>query len=274
MSAEQEFFPGWESIFNIKNNGQDIRSEHPTGLEDLIRNGLADSRGKRISKPARHFSSILNQIAFSSFKKIDSFDSLLAPFIREDKLSFPEIKQDIQGLAFALLYRSKEQETSCLKIRLDLVCPDSLRERKAIVGGKELPYAYATLANEAGEINRALQEILDTGNAEGEPFTCISIFRGSENAGWEEELPPDISYELFTMNKCTKCAAVRDFIALSHLEGEEISVDKDKGFDRASEAGVFVTPTVIFYNKDKEEIARAHNVQELESVLVLLKGRS
>ncbi len=273
MSGGQEIFPGWESIFSSKNSGQNKGNEHPTGLEDLIRKGLADSNGRRISKAARHFSSILNQIAFSSFKKIDSFDSLLAPFIREDKLSFREIKQALQGLVFAILYRSKTEDFANLKIRLDLVCPDCLRDRKAVVGGKELPYAYGSLGNEACEISKALQEVLDEGNAEGEAFSCISIFRGNENAAWEEELPNDISYELFTMKKCKKCADVRDFIALSHLEGEEISVDKDKGFDRASEAGVFVTPTVIFHNKNKEEIARAHNVQELESVMILLKER-
>ncbi len=271
MSGAQEVFPGWEGIFNNRDTVQDSATPAPSGLEDLIQNGLLDFKGKRISKPARHFSSILNQIAFSSLRKIDSFDSLLAPFVREDALSFNELKQALQGLAFALLYRSQEKELPCLKIRLDLICPERLRTRKAILAGKELPYAYGSLSNEAAEICRALKEVLEEGNAEGEPFTCLSITNGSQAADWEEDLPQGISYELFSMKQCKKCAAVHDFIMLSHLEGEEIDVNKDKGFDRASEAGVFVTPTVIFYNKDREEIARAHNVQELESVMILLK---
>ena len=274
MSGDQECFPGWEGIVSSRDSTRNDAAGSPSGLEDLILNGLRDSSGRRIAKPARHFSSILNQIAFSSFKRLDSFDSLLAPFVREDGLSFKEVKQALQGLAFALLYRSHERELPCLKLGLDLVCPELLKDRKALTAGKELPYAYGALANEAGEIARALQEVIAEGNAEGEPFSCLAVASGSQATDWDEGLPQGISYEMFTMKNCKKCAAVRDFMGLSHLEGRETGVDSDRGFDRASEAGVFVTPTVIFYSRDREEIARAHNVQELESVLILLKGRS
>ena len=271
MNAAQECFPGWEGMLSSGGSSRPAGADQPGELEDLILHGLPDGEGRRIARPARHFSSILNQIAFSRCKRLDSFDSLLAPFVREDGLSFKEVKQALQGLAFALLYRSQEKELPCLKIRLDLICPERLRDRKAMVAGKELPYTYEALSNEADEICRALKELLNEGNAEGEPFTCLSIANGSQAADWEEDLPQGISYELFTMKSCKKCAAVRDFMSLTHLEGRETGVDSDRGFDRASEAGVFVTPTVIFYSRDKEEIARAHNVQELESVLILLK---
>ena len=269
MSGEQEFFPGWEGMLSPKasENGK------AGGLEDLIRNGLAGPGGSRIAHPARHFSSIVNQIAFSRLERLDSFDTLLAPFVREDGLSLREVKQGLQGLAFALLYRSKETEAACMKVGLDPVCPERLREQKAIVAGKELPYTYGSLQGEAAMISRSLRDVLDEGNSEGEPFGCIAPLNETDGWLWDEGMLQGISYELFTMKSCRKCAAVRDFLALSHLEGTEVGVDSDRGFDRASEAGVFVTPTVIFYNRDREELARAHNVQELESVLILLKER-
>ena len=272
MSAAQEVFPGWEGMMSPQDGSGSGEQGHGTGLEDLIRNGLAGPGGKRIAHPARHFSSILNQIAFSGLEKLDSFDSLLAPFVREDGLSFREVKQGLQGLAFALLYRSKEKDLPCMRIGLDSVCPDRLKEAKAVLAGKDLPYSYGSLANEAAEIARAIREVLDEGNGEGEPFSCIAPLDGSDSGTWDEGLPQGISYEMFTMKSCKKCAAVRDFMGLSHLKGTETGVDSDRGFDRASEAGVFVTPTVIFYDRNKDELARAHNVQELESVLVLLKS--
>ncbi len=272
MSAAQEVFPGWEGMMSPQASPASDGQGQAGGLEDLIRNGLADPGGKRIAHPARHFSSILNQIAFSGLEKLDSFDSLLAPFVREDSLSFREIKQGLQGLAFALLYRSKEKDLPCMRIGLDSVCPDRLKEAKAVVAGKDLPYSYGSLANEAGEVSRAIREVLDEGNGEGEPFSCIATLDGADSGSWDEGLPQGITYEMFTMKSCKKCAAIRDFMGLSHLEGTETGVDSDRGFDRASEAGVFVTPTVIFYDKDREELARAHNVQELESVLVLLRN--
>lgn len=273
MSAAQEVFPGWEGMMSPQAGSASGGQGQENGLEDLIRNGLAGPGGKRIAHPARHFSSILNQIAFSRTGKLGSFDTLLAPFVREDGLSFREVKQGLQGLAFALLYRSKEKDLPCMRIGLDSVCPDRLKDAKAVVAGKELPYSYGSLSNEAGEIARAIREVLDEGNSEGEPFSCIAPLDGTDAGLWDEGLPQGITYEMFTMKSCKKCAAVRDFMGLSHMEGMETGVDSDRGFDRASEAGVFVTPTVIFYDKDKEELARAHNVQELESVLVLLKGR-
>ncbi|MCR5622351.1 MAG: hypothetical protein K6G18_10935 [Treponema sp.] len=273
MSAQQEVFPGWEGMMSPQAGSASGGPGQENGLEDLIRNGLTGSGGNRMALPARHFSSILNQIAFARLARLDAFNTLLAPFAREDGLTLRELKQGLQGLAFAFLYRSKEQDLPCMRIGLDPVCPERLRDMKAVVAGKELPYTYGALESEAGEIARALREVLDEGNSEGEPFSCIAPLDEADSWIQVEGIPQGISYEMFTMKTCKKCAAVRDFMALSHLEGNEVNVDSDRGFDRASEAGVFVTPTVIFYNREKEELARAHNVQELESVLVLLKGR-
>ena len=74
-------------------------------------------------------------------------------------------------------------------------------------------------------------------------------------------------YELFTRPGCPHCPPVRDYMAASSLSGTEINVDQKEGLDLAAERGVFATPTVIFYNADGQETARAHNADELDAVL-------
>ncbi|MBQ9539580.1 MAG: hypothetical protein IJU95_09940 [Treponema sp.] len=267
MNPAQEIFPGWEGIFS----SQRKPGKGDDGLEELIHRGLASPDGKKQAQPARHLSSLLNQIAFSHIKGLEHFDTLLAPFAKEDGLDYREIKQLLQGLAYALLYQSKDAEAAPTKIYLDSTCPEELKDKNAVVAGRELSYSYGLASAESAKIGQAVKELMSEGNCEGKPIDCIKLITGADSSAWDEELPQGINYELFTMKSCKKCAAVQDFLALSNLEGEEVDVGKDRGFDRASEAGVFVTPTVIFYNREKEELARAHNVQELESVLVLLR---
>lgn len=282
MSTVQDVFPEWEAIFaeTESQNSDDMQKAGGT-LQSLIKNGLYSPSGERLSKPARHFSSILNQIVFSEFKTITSFDTLLAPFAHEDNLTYKEILQGLQGMVYAHLYLSKQKKQGTLRIIPDYACPESLKDKNAVVGGQELPYSYAACRREAEFISKALAEILEKGNSEGETFANIKLSGGAygKNLVEESTLPDTISYEMFIKKGCKKCTPVKDFMTLSHMNGSEIKVDTDKGFDQASEKGVFTTPTVIFYkdnaeNAAKDEFARAHNVQELESIFMLLRENS
>lgn len=75
------------------------------------------------------------------------------------------------------------------------------------------------------------------------------------------------SYELFTRATCPHCPAVKQYLADVALEGTHIDVDTDQGLADAAAKGVLATPTVIFYDSSNNEIARAHNTTEIESVL-------
>ncbi|MBN1140239.1 MAG: ribonucleoside triphosphate reductase, partial [Deltaproteobacteria bacterium] len=78
-------------------------------LRDLLLKGFAGAYGKVQSGPPRHFRTALGQ-AVNFFYTLQgesagaqafaNFDTLLAPFIRYDKLRYPEVKQSMQEFIF------------------------------------------------------------------------------------------------------------------------------------------------------------------------------
>ena len=78
-------------------------------LQDLLLKGFTGVSGKISSKPAKHFRSALGQLInfFYTLQgeaagaiAVSSFDTLLAPFIRYDKLNYKQVKQAIQEFMF------------------------------------------------------------------------------------------------------------------------------------------------------------------------------
>lgn len=76
-----------------------------------------------------------------------------------------------------------------------------------------------------------------------------------------------ISYEFFARKTCPNCPPVKAYLAGVSLPGTYVDVDSEEGLARAAELGVFAAPTVIMYNAAGEEVARAHNAQELDAAL-------
>ena len=50
-----------------------------------------------------------------------------------------------------------------------------------------------------------------------------------------------------------------------NLTGKLIDVDTDEGLRIAAAKGVFSAPTVIFYDENGTEIARAHSVEDIKT---------
>lgn len=78
-------------------------------------------------------------------------------------------------------------------------------------------------------------------------------------------------YEFFGRTTCPNCPPVKNYLASIDVEGRYIDVDTEEGLSRAAQAGVLAAPTVIVFDKNGEEIARAHNVAELSRILVPAK---
>ena len=89
------------------------------------------------------------------------------------------------------------------------------------------------------------------------------------STGSTERLPA--FYEFFGRATCPNCPPVKNYLASIDAEGRYIDVDTEDGLSRAAEAGVLAAPTVIVFDKNGEEIARAHNVAELSRILVPAK---
>lgn len=79
------------------------------------------------------------------------------------------------------------------------------------------------------------------------------------------------SYEMFTRATCPNCPPVKQYMANVSIAGKSIDVDTDAGLQLAASKGVFATPTVIIYDNNGMEIGRAHDVSELNAILVPAK---
>lgn len=75
-----------------------------------------------------------------------------------------------------------------------------------------------------------------------------------------------VRYELFARTTCPNCPPVKAYVANLSVSGTIIDVDSSEGLADAAKKGVLAAPTVIVYGKDGNEIARAHNVEELTEI--------
>lgn len=73
-------------------------------------------------------------------------------------------------------------------------------------------------------------------------------------------------YEIYTRKTCPNCPPVKNFMEKTNFPGKSVDVDSAEGLAEAAEKGVFAAPTVIFYDKDGNEKARGHSIEELEEI--------
>src|SRR5574344_649647 len=85
-------------------------------LRDILLKGVRGIENIPTSAPAKHFDSILNQLAnittvfqneIMGAVAFNSFDTLLAPFIKNDNLIYNEVKQSMQNFIFSINSNSR-----------------------------------------------------------------------------------------------------------------------------------------------------------------------
>ena len=150
-------------------------------LTDLLQEGFTGVAGKVASKPAKHFRSALGQVVnffytlqgeAAGAQAFSDFDTLLAPFIRADKLSYEEVKQAIQEFVFNVNVPTRVGfQTPFTNITLDLECPKHMADNPVIIGGEMQDTTYGEYQEEINMLNKALLEVLSEGDANGRVFT-------------------------------------------------------------------------------------------------------
>ena len=150
-------------------------------LTDLLQEGFTGVAGKVASKPAKHFRSALGQVVnffytlqgeAAGAQAFSDFDTLLAPFIRVDKLSYEEVKQAIQEFVFNVNVPTRVGfQTPFTNITLDLECPKHMADNPVIIGGEMQDTTYGEYQEEMNMLNKALLEVLSEGDANGRVFT-------------------------------------------------------------------------------------------------------
>lgn len=167
-------------------------------LENLLINGFNGVSGHVASDPPKHLDTALLQAVnflgtlqgeWAGAQALNSVDTLLAPFVAQDNLSYKEVKQAIQKFVFNLNVTSRwGGQSPFTNVTMDWVPPRDLAGQHAIIGGKPQDNTYAEYEEEMKLINRAFIEILEEGDASGRPFSFpIPTYNLTSNFDYNSE---------------------------------------------------------------------------------------
>ena len=165
-------------------------------LLDLLRHGFKGVEGKVESSPPKHLRSALGQIVnffytlqgeAAGAQAISNFDTLLAPFVRYDRLDYPEVKQALQEFIFNINIPTRVGfQTPFTNITMDLCVPSTLKDQSVIVGGIDRAETYGDFQPEMDLINRAFAEVMMDGDAKGRVFSFpIPTYNITADFDWD-----------------------------------------------------------------------------------------
>jgi ribonucleoside-triphosphate reductase len=164
----------------------------------LLVQGFTGVEGKVSSRPPKHFRAALGQVVnffytlqgeAAGAQAFSSFDTLLAPFIRYDKLTFKEVKQALQEFLFNVNVPTRVGfQTPFTNVTLDLTAPRLYANQPVIIGGRPQGETYCEFQEEMNWFNRAFLEVMTEGDASGRVFTFpIPTYNITKNFDWESE---------------------------------------------------------------------------------------
>lgn len=165
-------------------------------LKMLLREGLNGVPGKVDAGAPKHLGSAVGQMVnflgclqneWAGAQAFSSFDTYLAPYLRKDRLTYPEVRQSIQELVHNLNVPSRwGTQTPFTNLTFDWVCPEDLRDDIPVIGGEEMPFTYGELQAEMDMINRAYIEVMTAGDASGRVFTFpIPTYNITPDFDWD-----------------------------------------------------------------------------------------
>lgn len=150
-------------------------------LRTILLKGVRGIPNIPVSAPAKHLDSALNQLAnlITVFQNeimgavaFNSFDTLLAPFVKKDNLSYEQVKQDMQNFIYSINSNSRGgAEPAFSNLTFDLTPTDDIIDDPAIIGGVYVDdITYGDCQKEMDMINKAFYEIMLNGDSQGKLF--------------------------------------------------------------------------------------------------------
>jgi len=167
-------------------------------LKNLLIMGFGNVPNKVDAKPAKHMDVVVHQMVnyigclqmeFAGAQAFSSVDTLLASFVRTDKLNYKKVKQAIQTLVFSLNIPSRwGSQYPFSNLTFDWVVPEDMKNEKTIVGGVEQDFTYGDCQKEIDMVNKAFLEVMLEGDANGRIFTFpIPTYNLTKNFDWDSE---------------------------------------------------------------------------------------
>lgn len=173
-------------------------------LEDLLKRGFGGAPGKVESAPPKHFEAALMQLVnfiytlqgeAAGAQAVSNFDTLLAPFIRIDNLTYENVKQMMQAFIFNMNIATRVGfQTPFFNLTMDKEVPSTHKDLPIIIGGTyNYDYTYGDFQNEMDLINMAFCDVMMEGDAKGRVFTFpIPTYNITDNWDWNNPVSDKI----------------------------------------------------------------------------------
>lgn len=149
-------------------------------LRSLIEKGLPGVNGMISSLPAKHLSTLCNQMVnflgimqneWASAQSLSHFDTLLVPFIHFEKLSYKQVYDCLESFVYGINIPSRwGTQAPFSQITLDWKIPEEYKKEKTIVAGRIQNFTYGECEEEMKMLHKALFEILNKGDISGRGF--------------------------------------------------------------------------------------------------------
>lgn len=248
-------------------------------LKQLIQEGLGGVTGKITSAPAKHLSTLCNQMVnflgimqneWAGAQAFSSFDTYLAPFVKADHLSYREVKKCVQSFIFGVNIPSRwGTQAPFSNITLDWTVPADLANMPAIVGGKEMEFTYGDCKKEMDMVNKAFIETMIEGDADGRGFQYpIPTYSITKDFDWSDTENNRLLFEMTAkygtpyfsnyVNSDMEPSDVRSMCCRLRLDLRELR-KKSGGFFGSGEStgsvGVVTInlPRIAYLSKDEKE---------------------
>ncbi|HHD2753542.1 TPA: ribonucleoside triphosphate reductase [Clostridium perfringens] len=261
-------------------------------LRNIIFMGVQGIPNIPTSSPAKHFDAILNQIAnlvtiyqneIMGAVAFNSFDTLLAPYIKKDNLTYEEVKQNLQNFIFSINSNSRAgAEPAFTNITFDLFPPKDLENDPALIGDKIQDFTYKECQKEMDMLNRAFYELMNEGDYNGRPFSYpIPTYNINSNFDFDNpnndmlfEMTGKFGYPYFAnfVNSDMDQSDVRSMCCRLNLDLRELRKRNGGLFgsgDSTGSIGVVTVnlPRIAYKHKNNEE----EFFNALKEILVIAK---
>ena len=248
-------------------------------LKQLIQEGLGGVSGKITSGPAKHLSVLCQQMVnflgimqneWAGAQAFSSFDTYLAPFVKVDHLTYPQVRQCIESFIYGVNTPSRwGTQAPFTNITLDWTVPDDLAELPAIVGGKEMDFCYKDCKKEMDMVNKAFIETMIQGDYNGRGFQYpIPTYSITRDFDWSDTENNRLLFEMTAkygtpyfsnyVNSDMKPSDVRSMCSRLRLDLRELR-KKSGGYFGSGEStgsiGVVTInlPRIAYLASDKED---------------------
>jgi ribonucleoside-triphosphate reductase len=167
-------------------------------LKDLLLKGFTGAYGKVQSYPPKHFRTALGQTVnffytlqgeAAGAQAFANFDTLLAPYIAYDGLSYDEVKQSLQEFVFNMNVPTRVGfQTPFTNITMDMIVPSNMAKEAIVIGGELQDRCFGEFQAEMDLLNRAFCEVMMRGDAAGRIFSFpIPTYNITKELDWESD---------------------------------------------------------------------------------------